>query len=57
MKYLAMDIGCIECGESSAVIGVFSTAAEAEAACEVARIEQGKNWRGQHSMEVFELDL
>lgn len=55
MKYLAFDIGCIECGEESAVIGVFDTEAEAKAACAIAKDEQKKNWRGQHSMEVFKL--
>ena len=53
--WLAFDIGCIECGEDSAVIGVFSTKEFAEAACKVAEEEQAKNWHGQHSMEVFQL--
>jgi hypothetical protein len=55
MKYLAFDIGCIECGEESAVIGVFDTEAEAETACEAARVKQEADWHGQHSMEIFEL--
>lgn len=33
-KYLAMDIGCIECGEDSRVIGIYDTQAEAEEAVE-----------------------
>lgn len=53
MKYIAMDIGCIECGEDSRLLGVFATEAEAEAACKVAREKQAANWYGQHSMEVF----
>lgn len=55
MKWLAFDIGCIECGESSAIIGVFETEKAAKDACKVAREEQKKDWAGQHSMEVFEL--
>jgi hypothetical protein len=55
VKYLAFDIGCIECDEDSAVIGVFATKEAAEAACEAARVKQEAEWHGQHSMEVFEL--
>ena len=56
-KWLAFDIGCIECGEESAVIGTYATKEEAEAACKAAQEAQEKNWRGQHSMEVFEIPL
>jgi hypothetical protein len=55
MKYLAFDIGCIECGEESAVIGVYDTAQAAETACEAAAVKQKADWHGQHSMQVFEL--
>lgn len=55
MAWLAFDIGCIECGEPSAVIGVYATREAAEAACAVASEEQERNWVGQHSMEVFDL--
>lgn len=54
-KYLAFDIGCIECGEESKVIGIFNTKEEVENACEEAEEEQKKHWTGQHSMEVFEI--
>jgi hypothetical protein len=55
MKYLAFDIGCIECGEQSAIIGVYDTEGAAKAACEIAAAKQADDWHGQHSMEVFEL--
>jgi len=55
-KYLAFDIGCLECGESSDVVGIFETRKEAEAAAEKAHEEQKKNWTGQHSFEVFEIN-
>jgi len=32
MKFLAFDIGCIECGQDSAVVGLFDTREAAEAA-------------------------
>jgi hypothetical protein len=46
--WLALDIGCIECGEESAVLGLFATEKEAEAVCIAAEEEQSKNWHGQH---------
>ena len=55
MNWLAFDIGCIECGEGSGVIGVYTTKEAAEAAAKKAAEEQSKDWHGQHSMEVFEL--
>lgn len=55
MRWLAFDVGCIDCGEASAVIGVYTTRVEAEAACETAKQKQRADWHGQHSMEVFDL--
>ena len=53
--YIVMDIGCLECGVSTEVVGVFDTREAAEAARD-ARTEETKNWRegGQTSAEVFE---
>ena len=56
-RWLVFDVGCIECGEDSRVIGVFATEEEAAAAAKSAKAEQEKNWRGQHSFEVFDLAL
>lgn len=55
--YLAMDIGCIECGESSKVIGIYKAELEAETACNLAEIEQAKDWHGQHHFKVFEIEV
>ncbi len=54
-QWIAFDIGCIECGEESSVIGVYSTEKEAEAACEKAAELQKANWTGEHHMKVFQL--
>lgn len=58
-QFLAMDIGCIECGEESSVIGIFSSKTEAEKAIEKYRDPEhrwGKEGRhGQHYEEVFEI--
>jgi hypothetical protein len=54
--YVAVDIGCIECGEDSNVLGVFTTKKDAEIACEQAEKKQKENWSGQHSFEIFNVD-
>lgn len=54
-RWLAFDIGCIECGENSAVIGTYPTEEEARAAAESEAERQAADWHGQHSMEVFDL--
>ncbi len=54
-RWLAFDVGCIECGEESNVIGLFDSEEEAQAACEIAREKQKADWHGQHSFEVFDL--
>jgi hypothetical protein len=55
MRYLAMDIGCLECGEPSKVLGVFDDVQDAAALCgEWEKV----GWRGgQHIYHVFELPL
>ena len=54
-RWLAFDIGCIECGEASAVIGTFDTEAEANTAADAAEEAQRANWWGQHYFEVYDL--
>lgn len=57
MLYVCVDIGCIECGEESKIIGLFSAldrarkaVAEREAKCQRAA------WRGEHRFEVFPVE-
>lgn len=54
-RWLAFDIGCIECGERSSVIGTFDTNAEAVAAASVAADKQAADWHGDHSFMVYDL--
>ena len=59
-KFLAMDIGCIECGEDSEVIGIFDTEEPAKKAIEEWTDDSmwGKEGRhGQHYEEIFEVEL
>lgn len=54
--FVAVDVGCIECGEDSAVLGVFVSRAKAEAVCAEHKERQAEEWHGQHSFRVFEVD-
>jgi hypothetical protein len=54
--FVAVDVGCIECGEDSAVLGIFTERKNAEAVCKDAAILQEARWRGQHRFEVFEVE-
>ena len=53
--FLVMNIGCIECGVSSAIVGVFADLSKAEAIA--AACGEKYDWRegGQNSFEVFEI--
>ncbi len=57
--FLVFDIGCIECGEESSVVGVYSTRKEAEKAIrdylDPSHRWGREGWIGQHSVEVFDL--
>jgi len=57
-KFLVFDIGCIECGESSDVVGIYEAREQAERV-QKERAEGDANGSyfsgGQHSVEVFEL--
>ena len=54
-SWLVFNIGCIECGVSSNVVGVYSTQAEATRIAEIC--ERQLNWRegGQNAFGVFNL--
>lgn len=54
-KYIVVNIGCLECGVSSNIVGVFADKKRADdiaTAC-----SENYNWRegGQNVFEVFEL--
>lgn len=59
-KFVAVDIGCIECGESSHIIGIYNTKVDAEKAIEEYTDYDTYRWGrkgriGQHSEEIFEV--
>lgn len=55
MKYVVVDIGCIECGEQSGVLGIFTNKKEAEKVAKKYKEIQSNNWCGQHFFEIFEV--
>ena len=55
MKYVVVDIGCIECGEQSRVPGIFTNKKEAEKVAKKYEEIQSNNWCGQHCFEIFEV--
>ncbi len=54
-RYLVMNIGCIECGVSSDVVGVYDSEDEANRVSQVC--SDKLSWRegGQNAFEVFDL--
>lgn len=56
-----MDIGCLECGEESKVIGLYERIQDAKrvkAKYTNPSIKWGRpEWRGQHSIEIFEIEI
>lgn len=55
MKYVVVDIGCIECSEQSSVLGIFTNKKQAEEVQEKYSEVQSNNWTGQHYFEIFEV--
>lgn len=53
-KYIVIEIGCLECGVSTQIAGVFDTEKEAND-----KAQRLGDWRegGQSSPEVFEIDI
>jgi len=53
--YLVMNIGCIECGVTSKIVGVFKDKSEADYIAE--ECDKKYSWRqsGQNLFEVFEM--
>jgi len=55
MKYIVVDIGCLECGVSSDIVGVFDDKEKANKI--VTEFNKIFGWRegGQHEFEVFRM--
>lgn len=54
-RYLVFDVGCMECGESSGVVGIYATEDEAKAERAVAMERWAADWHGQHDFLVIDL--
>jgi hypothetical protein len=53
--YLVVNIGCIECGVSSRLVGVFSTQKRAQDVAAGCAAKYGWREGGQNAFEVFRL--
>jgi hypothetical protein len=53
--YVVVDIGCLECGVSSEIVGVFSHHSRAQSIAEACNDKFSWRGGGQNSFEVFEL--
>ncbi|MDR1662520.1 MAG: hypothetical protein LBR95_08895 [Azoarcus sp.] len=52
--FIVMDIGCLECGEPSHLVGLYASQDEAKA--EASRLQRDFGFTtGQHSFEVLDL--
>jgi len=60
-QYLVFDIGCLECGQDSKPVGFYKTREEANKVAEEYANKDDDwgrpEWFGQHSVEVFEVEL
>lgn len=56
MYYVALDIGCIECGEDSNILGIFTNKKRAEEVIKDHENRQKENWSGQHYFDVVEIE-
>lgn len=54
-RYLVFNIGCIECGVSSNVVGTYGTIEEAEKVRDLLDAELRWRQNGQNNFEVFDL--
>lgn len=54
--YVAVDVGCIECGERTSILGIFTNKKQAEKILKEHSKRQEDNWEGQHSFELFKIE-
>ncbi len=53
--WIVVNIGCIECGVSSDIVGVYATEAEAKKVAEACRAKLSWRESGQNAFAVFDL--
>ena len=54
-RWLVFNVGCIECGVSSNVVGTYQTSEEADRVAEICNAKLSWREGGQNSFEVFDL--
>lgn len=53
--FLVFDIGCIECGEPSGIVGTYDDVTAAQEALDAAAEAQQADWSGQHVFQIYDL--
>lgn len=56
MYFVVVDIGCIECGQATSVLGIFNSISEADKVKKDHEKRQKENWNGQHYFEIFAIE-
>jgi len=64
-KWILVDIGCIECGEESKVVGLFNSKEESERYWDeeyTSKVTKGnswgrREWSGQHHPHIEEIEV
>lgn len=59
MYFVVVDVGCIECGEQTNILGIFTNEDEAEVIRQEHLKRQEENWAGEHyfiTIGIEELD-
>lgn len=57
--YVAIDLGCMECGEFTAILGIFDRREDADAVCAEHKQRFQNKWGrggGEHEWIVFEVE-
>lgn len=54
--YVVVDVGCIECGEVTRVLGVFTDENKALEVLKDHAERQRKGWWGHHDFNMYEVD-
>jgi len=56
-KYIVVNIGCIECGVTSNIVGVFTDKDIAESIARELSLSHGWRERGQNRFQVFDMPV
>ena len=56
MYYIVLDLGCAECGESSNILGIFTSLDEAKKALNVYKEKNHLDEESDHEFYIYKID-